>query len=121
MQTNPLRFARINTQTHKNNILRQLLPHPPQKRLTLPLPPIWLRIRHEPPLPALDLPYTPRAFLPRSLEKVQILLETPAPAFGHVDESPETREEIRASEDGEERIAEVVEEDGREQCDGEVG
>lgn len=121
MQTNPLRFARINTQTHKNNILRQLLPHPPQQRLTLPLLAPRFRIRHEPPLATLDLPDTPRAFLPRFLEKLQVLLETPAPAFGHVDESPETREEVRACEDGEERVAEVVEEDGREQRDGEVG
>ena len=90
--------------------LLNLLRHPPKQRLTLALPPIRLRIRHNPPLPFPNLPNPPRPLIARLLKELQILIEAPAARLRHVHVRPDARKQIRSSEDGEELVGEVVEE-----------
>lgn len=98
-----------------------LIRHPPKQRLTLPILPIRLRIRHLPPLPLPNLPNPPTTLIPRLLKELQILIKAPAARLRHVHVRPDAREEVGSGEDGEQLVGEVVEEDRREKGDGEVG
>ena len=73
------------------------------------------------PLAPLNLPNTPPPPLRRLLEEILILLKRPPSTFGTVHPTPPARECVRDAEDEEEPVGEVVEHDGREECDGEVG
>lgn len=101
--------------------LLNLIRHPSKQRLTLPLLTLWLRIRHNPPLPLTHLPNPPRPLVPRLLKELQILIEAPAARLRHVHVRPHAREQVRRRENGEQLVGEVVEEDRGEERDGEVG
>lgn len=93
-----------------------LLRHPPKQRLPLPT----LLPGHALPLSTPNLPNPPRALLPRLLKELQVLLE-PAPArLRHVDLRHDARDQIRARENRKQPVRQRVEEDGRQQCHGEV-
>lgn len=114
------------TSTHQHptsplESLLNLIRHPPKQRLALPILAFRLRIRHNPPLPLAHLPNPPAPLIPRLLKELEILIEAPAARLRHVHVRPDSREQVRGGEDGEQLVGEVVEEDRGEQGDGEVG
>jgi hypothetical protein len=102
-------------------LLPNLIRNPPKQRLTLPLLPTRLRVRHLLPLALLNSPNPPTPSLPRLLKELQVLIKRPPSSLRHVHIRPGSGEQVCGAEDGEELVAEVVEEDGRQEGDGEVG
>jgi hypothetical protein len=107
--------------THYITRLLNLIRHPPKQRLTLPILPIRLRIRHLPPLPLPNLLDPPRPLVARLLKELQVLIEAASAGLRHVHIRPDSSEEVGSGKDGEELVGEVVEEDRGEEGDGEVG
>lgn len=71
-----------------------LIPHPPQQRLRLPilLAPIRFRIRQPTEFPLINLRHPPGALRFGIFEKLLILLETSAARLGRVEIGPDTGE-----------------------------
>jgi len=104
-----------------NKSLLNLIRHPPKQRLTLAILPIRLRVRHDLPLSLTNLRNPPSPLLFRLLKELQVLIEAASTSLRHVEEGPHAGEQVCGGEDGEELVGQVVEEDGREERDSEVG
>ena len=73
------------------------------------------------PLALLDLGDAPAAALGGLLEEILVLLERAPAALRAVGPAPPAGEGVGGAEDEEEPVGEVVEPDGRQERDGEVG
>lgn len=78
-------------------------------------------LRQIQPLPTLDSLHLPPALLARLGKEILILLETPPPTLGTIHPGPPTGKRVREREHQEQPVLEIVEADGRQQRDGEIG
>lgn len=106
---------------HATTRLRHLIRDPTQQRLRLTLLAIGLGIWQPPPLALAHLSNAPTALLLSRIEKLLILIETAPPTLGRIQPRPHAGEDIGGCEHEKDPVFQVVEEDGRQQGDGEVG
>lgn len=135
-QTNPkhiptpsvyfLSFQEGDTVRHTSNdgppLSGNLLSYPLQEWRTLaPLSLSTVRVRHSQVCTIFDLPDLPGAILHGIVKESLVLLKASTTALGQIRPRPKTGNGIRSGEDEEEPVAQVVEHDGRQEGDGEVG